>query len=641
MITRPQFIYCLCYMYCNSDISLYIDFPLIYIIYAASIYKINASQIGKAMLICTLPLPLDLVNFKILILMELNDLKSRVLIKVQKMDKSESLSVTKELKNKEIGKKSKTTNRMEVDDKNIIHEPQQKLTANNLKEKEISMKNLPTIISDEIQSSSCKKIYLKKQINEKIENKDHFSLKRKTSKNNIHKIESRLTTNLKEMDPSVTKFLANCDRKGNTSKSYSLTKPNKLRNDNQSSKSESNVFQEKERDEAKENMIPSFVMSKTDKNMLYKSKQKLTTNNLTECETPMRKSLSEYDYKRNSKESDSLKNSSIIRKEKENNEKIEVMGKTVKKLELKCKGLLSENISLKRHMNKKDLMTQELSNINIQLQNKIIDEYPKINELNQNIQTTVLSNFDQLMYKYFCMQNVIFLSEQIKNNPMITLKRIGELPVGYRNSKTNEIYLGYGVNLPVNQYDTICVISKTIGQFVKNVAIALFGIQTLKENSVTDAISNRNKNKKGETPRPALDPKLLQALRGIVKYYVMSEKGLCEVSADYEVQQVGTHLAHKIYELNNPRKRKSINTKLPNICSGSSKPYTSNEVNNNECNNGDKIIDDRMTWYSTPSNERDEVSAKSLSQRDSSLNNESLNLSLTQFLETDQTDSDT
>lgn len=35
----------------------------------------------------------------------------------------------------------------------------------------------------------------------------------------------------------------------------------------------------------------------------------------------------------------------------------------------------------------------------------------------------------------------------------------------------------------------------------------------------------------------------------------MSEKGQDEIAADYEAQQIGTHIAHKIYELNNPSNR--------------------------------------------------------------------------------------
>ncbi|XP_025161750.1 uncharacterized protein LOC112590168 [Harpegnathos saltator] len=102
-----------------------------------------------------------------------------------------------------------------------------------------------------------------------------------------------------------------------------------------------------------------------------------------------------------------------------------------------------------------------------------------------------------------------------------------------------------------------------MAQFVKNLAIAVFGINTLKNSSVTGAKSNRNKNKKQETPRPALDSTKLQAIRATVKHYAMSEKGEDEVTADYEAQQIGTHIAHKIYELNNPPNRKGRRKQSP------------------------------------------------------------------------------
>lgn len=40
-----------------------------------------------------------------------------------------------------------------------------------------------------------------------------------------------------------------------------------------------------------------------------------------------------------------------------------------------------------------------------------------------------------------------------------------------------------------------------------------------------------------------------------VKHYAISERGQDEITADYEAQQIGTHIAHKIYELNNPPNR--------------------------------------------------------------------------------------
>lgn len=50
-----------------------------------------------------------------------------------------------------------------------------------------------------------------------------------------------------------------------------------------------------------------------------------------------------------------------------------------------------------------------------------------------------------------------------------------------------------------------------------------------------------------------------------VKHYAMSEKGHDEVTADFQAQQVGTHIAHKIYELNNVPNRNKINKRIVSL----------------------------------------------------------------------------
>lgn len=148
-----------------------------------------------------------------------------------------------------------------------------------------------------------------------------------------------------------------------------------------------------------------------------------------------------------------------------------------------------------------------------------------------------------------------------------------------------------------------------MSQFVKNLAIAVFGIDTLKESSVTGTKSNRNKNKNNEPPRPALDSTKLQAIRGnmlykflavyclffivqnifllfvaAAKYYAMTVKDEDEVTADYEAQQIGTYISHKIYELNNSLIRKK-KCNVPNpalICQ---------VVHNVECTDDEKQND--------------------------------------------------
>lgn len=60
-------------------------------------------------------------------------------------------------------------------------------------------------------------------------------------------------------------------------------------------------------------------------------------------------------------------------------------------------------------------------------------------------------------------------------------------------------------------------------------AIAIFGINTLKKSSVTGAKSNRNKNKTQETARPALDSTKLQALRGNFVIQTLSIYGIFSI----------------------------------------------------------------------------------------------------------------
>lgn len=54
---------------------------------------------------------------------------------------------------------------------------------------------------------------------------------------------------------------------------------------------------------------------------------------------------------------------------------------------------------------------------------------------------------------------------------------------------------------------------------------------------------------------------ILDALR----YWLTNKKGYDEVATEYELQQVGTHISHKIYELN--RKKKIVDNH-PNEAEG-------------------------------------------------------------------------
>lgn len=78
------------------------------------------------------------------------------------------------------------------------------------------------------------------------------------------------------------------------------------------------------------------------------------------------------------------------------------------------------------------------------------------------------------------------------------------------------MHLGNDIWLPVHLYDTAVVSCKTASKFVKYMAIAIFGIRTLKDSSISGKVSNRNiKSKPNEIPRPSLDGKKIGAIKSM------------------------------------------------------------------------------------------------------------------------------
>lgn len=80
-----------------------------------------------------------------------------------------------------------------------------------------------------------------------------------------------------------------------------------------------------------------------------------------------------------------------------------------------------------------------------------------------------------------------------------------------QNVHVLQIHLGEGVWIEKGQYDLCVYHAKGSYQlFVKNVALAVFGPEELKNSSVTGSVSRRNKNKPAF---PGLDPVKLTAIR--------------------------------------------------------------------------------------------------------------------------------
>ncbi|XP_071581144.1 uncharacterized protein, partial [Temnothorax nylanderi] len=208
---------------------------------------------------------------------------------------------------------------------------------------------------------------------------------------------------------------------------------------------------------------------------------------------------------------------------KENQLHVEDLKKQIRDFKSQNDLLRSKNNKLKKNIKDKENVLNDVMQLNVSLQKHIIDNFGELKAIVADL----------------CKKN----AEKGHTNP-------GELPVGYRSAEKNLMYLGHDVWITNCQYDSIAAISKSSAMFVKNMAIAVFGTAVLKCSSVTGTQSNRIKNKTKKEPRPKLDPAKLLAVRDTLRYWLTNEKGYDEVAIEFELQQVGTHISHKIYELN-------------------------------------------------------------------------------------------
>lgn len=72
----------------------------------------------------------------------------------------------------------------------------------------------------------------------------------------------------------------------------------------------------------------------------------------------------------------------------------------MEKLRLTNEDLETKYLKLKNQMKDKEKIINDLMNLNMELQSKVIEEYPKLHQINEEIQIKVLSNFNELMRKY-------------------------------------------------------------------------------------------------------------------------------------------------------------------------------------------------------------------------------------------------
>ncbi|KAJ8937854.1 hypothetical protein NQ314_011682, partial [Rhamnusium bicolor] len=120
------------------------------------------------------------------------------------------------------------------------------------------------------------------------------------------------------------------------------------------------------------------------------------------------------------------------------------------------------------------------------------------------------------------------------------------------------VHIGQDIYIPVSAYNSIKTLTDTPQQFVKAMAVAVFGLVTLTQSSVTGKSSNRTR---GSEARPALDPTKLRAICGKIYIHfinvcmtyldiILKKKNTDEVCIDLQMKNVGTYIARKIADLN-------------------------------------------------------------------------------------------
>ncbi|XP_011157032.2 GRIP and coiled-coil domain-containing protein PFC0235w isoform X14 [Solenopsis invicta] len=166
------------------------------------------------------------------------------------------------------------------------------------------------------------------------------------------------------------------------------------------------------------------------------------------------------------------------------------------------------------------------------------------------------------------------------------------LSVGFVRKSDNMIYLGNGEWMLYDTYKSVIFNSKdSPSEFVKNIAMEIFGSEVLLESSVF----GKPCNKKGRIPeKPALNSQKLCAIHEIFKKYLL-DLGVNPIKTDQELKNVPSYISDKISELNKLqmnilklRNQKIIVKALKeNDVNNSDTENISDRGNNNKINNND------------------------------------------------------
>ncbi|XP_074113417.1 uncharacterized protein LOC141536651 isoform X2 [Cotesia typhae] len=193
----------------------------------------------------------------------------------------------------------------------------------------------------------------------------------------------------------------------------------------------------------------------------------------------------------------------------------------------------------------------------LKILNKISDDVDWLKKHHTGLESFIIENLTANLENWNQVKHV---QQAPSNNPNLTIEDINRPPaVGYVRIDTNMIHLGQNVWLPKQSYDDAVYNAATNSMFVKNIAMAVFGSQYLKEHSVKGKGCNKTKSK----PRPAIDPTKALAIRDIFEYYLKTNKQLIGSNLLSERDTYEDHIRAKISDLLRPPK--TSKPKVPKV----------------------------------------------------------------------------
>ncbi|XP_051175621.1 uncharacterized protein LOC127290859 [Leptopilina boulardi] len=207
----------------------------------------------------------------------------------------------------------------------------------------------------------------------------------------------------------------------------------------------------------------------------------------------------------------------------------------------------NDNNELKLILRKKDIELKKCIIEIKKLKKQLEDEMDQKNDLlllNMDLQRTVIGQFSNLH------SNLKELTSEVTEVANMSGKECADLISAI---KGDEIHLGRNIWIKKTVYDAIKGKSRiTPALFVKEIALAVFGIDTLLASTVTGKTSNRSKSKKiadAEQEIFKLDPIKLMAIGDITFQWMRVELKKSQMESELEKAKVGKYISHKISEM--------------------------------------------------------------------------------------------